>query len=152
AGVVYERRDAGGKCGLLDTAELVAKNPNRLVPILQHGELTLWERYAIVRYVAAQFGGETLWPTDAGKRAIVDQWPDWTLSTFQKGWITLFWLLVRTPAERQDRAAKAAALADSVAAFRIMEAQLEKTPDLSGGRFGYADRVAGVWRYRCEPR
>lgn len=148
AGVVYERRDAGGKFGLLDTPELVAKNPNRLVPILQHGELTLWESHAIVRYVAAQFGGEALWPTDAGKRAIVDQWTDWTLSTFQKGWITLFWLLVRTPAERQDRAAIATALADSVAAFRIMEAQLEKTPYLSGERFGYADIVAGVALYR----
>lgn len=147
-GAAYERREAGGKFGGLDSPEFVAMNPNRLVPVLKHGELTLWESHAIVRYVAATFGGGLLWPADAAQRAIVDQWTDWTLSTFQKGWITLFWLLVRTPPEKQDSAAIATALADSVAAFRIMEARLERTPYLSGEQFGYADIVAGVSLYR----
>lgn len=147
-GAAYERRDAGGKFGGLDTPEFVAMNPNRLVPVLQHGDITLWESHAIVRYVAAAFGGEDLWPSRAGGRAVIDQWTDWTLSTFQKGWTALFWLLVRTPAENHDKAGIEAALRDSVAAYRTMEAQLEKTPYLAGERFSYADIVAGTSLYR----
>lgn len=147
-GEAYDRRDAGGKFGGLDTPQFAAMNPNRLVPVLQHDGLTLWESHAIVRYVAARFGQATLWRDDIGERAIVDQWTDWSVSTFQPAWIGVFSNVVRTAPERHDREAIAAAMAKSIEAFKIMEAQLEKTPYLAGEAFSYADIVAGVSLYR----
>ncbi|SDG64812.1 glutathione S-transferase family protein [Pelagibacterium luteolum] len=147
-GVAFDHREVGGRFGGLDTQQFGAMNPNRLVPVLQHGDLTLWESHAIVRYVAAQFGGGALWPEGPADRAPIDQWTDWTATTFQKGWIALFWQLVRTPPDRHDKAAISAALAETIAALRIMDAQLQQTDHLATDAFSYADIVAGVSLYR----
>lgn len=147
-GVPFELREVGGKFGGLDTPDFFAMNPNRLVPVLQHGALTLWESHAIVRYAAAAFGQKELWPDDAIARAPIDQWTDWTGTTFQRGWIALFWLLVRTPPSKQDKQAIGDALSETISALRIMDAQLEKTNYLAGNQFSYADIVAGVSLYR----
>ena len=58
--VPYTRIDAGGAFGVVGEAEYLAKNPNRLVPCLEDGDLVLWESNAIVRYLAAQYGAGTL--------------------------------------------------------------------------------------------
>lgn len=147
-GVRYVHKDVGGRFGGLDAPEFRAMNPNGWVPVLQHGELTLWESHAIVRYVAARFGGAALWPEDSVERAKVDQWTDWTATTLQRGWIPLFWALVRTPPAQHDRKAIDTALQASLAAFRIMDGQLRQTPYLAGKAFSYADIVAGASLYR----
>jgi glutathione S-transferase len=49
----YERLDAGGEFGMLDTDAFEAVNPNRRVPVLEDEGLVLWESNAIVRYLAA---------------------------------------------------------------------------------------------------
>lgn len=147
-GAPFDLREVGGKFGGLDTPEFGAMNPNRLVPVLQHGDLTLWESHAVVRYVAAAFGGERFWPADPKARAIIDQWTDWTVTTFQPAWLRLFWLLVRTAPENHDKSAIDAALKQTVAALRMMDAQLEQTDYLAGDAFSYADIVSGVSLYR----
>lgn len=147
-GTPYERKDLGGRFGGLDTPQFGAMNPNRLVPVLQHGEFVLWESHAIVRYLAAIFGAGTLWPTDPQARGIVDQWTDWTASTFQPAWLGVFWLTVRTPPDKHDQAAIADAIDKTVSAFRIMERQLETSPYLAGDHLTYADIVAGASLYR----
>lgn len=147
-GTPYIRKDVGGRFGGIDTPQFVAMNPNRLVPVLQHGDLTMWESHAIVRYVAARFGESALWPAEPVRRAFVDQWTDWTATTFQPAWVGLFWLLVRTPQDQREPAAIAEAHKASVAALRIMNAQLQKTGYLAGNDFSYADIVAGTALYR----
>lgn len=147
-GAPFTLREVGGGFGGLDTPEFGAMNPNRLVPVLQHGDLTVWESHAVVRYIAAALGGSELWPGNPRDRAGIDQWTDWTATTFQPAWIRLFWLLVRTAPDRQDKAAIGAALSDTVAALRMMDGQLEKTDYLAGNGFSYADIVAGVSLYR----
>ncbi|GGA53218.1 glutathione S-transferase family protein [Pelagibacterium lentulum] len=147
-GTTFIRTDVAGRFGGTDTPEFIAMNPNRLVPVLTHGDLTMWESHAIVRYVAAQFGTDTLWPNEPAERAIIDQWTDWTATTFQPAWLRLFWTLVRTPEAQRDAAAIDAALEASVRAMRIMDAQLQKTAYLAGDDFSYADIVAGASLYR----
>lgn len=148
AGANFELREVGGRFGGLDEPEFAAMNPNRLVPVLQHGDLTLWESHAIVRYVAAEFPEAGLWRPVPQERAFVDQWTDWTAATFQPAWIELFWLIVRTPAERHDKAAIDKALKRTIAAMEIMDSQLAQTPYLAGETFSYADIVAGASLYR----
>jgi glutathione S-transferase len=101
-----------------------------------------------VRYLAAAYGGDTLWRADPRQRAIVDQWTDWTATTFQPAWINLFWLLVRTPKAQHDATAIAAAHARTLAALRILDANLARHPYVAGEGLSYADIVAGVSLYR----
>lgn len=147
-GLPYEHKLVGGAHGGLDTPEFRAMNPNGLVPVLQDGDLTLWESHAILRYLAASYGADTLWRSDSRKRAKVDQWTDWTATTFQPGWISVFWLFVRTPQEQHDRKAIAAAHMRTVAALRILDANLADRDYLAGDRLSYADIAAGVALYR----
>lgn len=147
-GVPFELREVGGRFGGLDTPEFGAMNPNRLVPVLQHGDLTVWESHAVVRYVAAAFGGEKLWSADPKGRAPIDQWTEWTATTFQPRWIRLFGLIVRVLPEQHDKEAIAGALKETVAALKMMNEQLEATDYLAGAAFSYADIVAGVSLFR----
>ena len=50
-------------------AEIAAFNPGGTVPILQLGELTVWDTIAIAETVAERWPDKNLWPADADVRA-----------------------------------------------------------------------------------
>ena len=81
-GLAYERREAGGPFGVVNTPEYRAMNPNGLIPVLEDEGLVLWESNAIVRYLGARYGQGTLWAQDAGQRAMADRWMDWQQTVF----------------------------------------------------------------------
>jgi glutathione S-transferase len=147
-GLTYEHIPLGGRFGGNSTPEYLAMNPNGLVPTLRDGNLVLWESHAIVRYLAGSYGAGTLFPTDPRQRAIVDQWTDWTATTFQPAWIGVFWLLVRTPAAEHDRAAIDKSIQATSRCFEMLEKRLGQAPFLGGDRLTYADIAAGVSLYR----
>ena len=138
----------GGQYGGLDEPDYLSMNPNGKVPTLRDGEVVVWESHAIVRYLAATYSARGLWPTKPAERAAIDQWTDWTATTFQPAWINLFWLFVRTPVEKHDRAAIGQAYAATLGALAILEQRLGDTPFLGGRQLSYADIVAGVAMYR----
>ena len=144
----YQHVPLGGSFGGTDTLQYLAMNPNGLVPTLRDGDLTVWESHAIVRYLAATYGAGSLWPIESRQRAIVDQWTDWTATTFGPAWIRVFWQVVRTPREKQDAAAIAAAIVETEKCLRIMDARLATSAFLGGESLTYADIVAGVGMYR----
>ncbi len=147
-GLAYERVDVGGKFGGLDNPEYEALNPNRLVPAFQDGDLTMWESHAIVRYLAATYGEDKIWPAGPRQRALVDQWTDWTSSTFQPAWLAIFVYFVRTPSTAHDAAALKAIVDKANAAFEIIDRNLADKPFLAGDTLSYADIVAGTSLYR----
>lgn len=147
-GVAYEQINLGGKFGGLDDPAYRAMNPNGKVPTLRDGDLVVWESHAIVRYLAATYGPGGLWPADPKARAVVDQWTDWTATTFQPAWIDVFWLFVRTPTADHDKIAIGKALAASFNAYGILDRRLAEAPFLAGEALTYADIVAGVSMYR----
>ena len=49
-------------------------NPFGKIPAMTHGDLTLFESSAILRYLDGAFPGPKLWPADARAAAVVDQW------------------------------------------------------------------------------
>jgi glutathione S-transferase len=147
-GLAYDHVPLGGKFGGLDAPDYRAMNPNGKIPTLRDGDLTLWESHSIVRYLAATYGRGTLWPEDPKARAIVDQWADWTATTFQPAWIDVFWLSVRTPAAQQNPVAIEKAKAAAFRALAILDNQLAKTPFVAGDALTYADIVAGVSMFR----
>lgn len=147
-GLDYDHIPLGGRHGGNGDADYLAMNPNGLVPTLRDGDVVVWESHAILRYLAASYGVGTLWPDLPHERASVDQWTDWTATTFQPAWIEVFWTLVRTPPDQRDSARIAKAIASTEKCLVLMDRQLAKTPFLAGEQLTYADLAAGVAMYR----
>ena len=59
------------------TASYLALNPNGKVPVLVDGDFVLWESRAINGYLASLKPEHGLYPDDAKKRALIDQWSYW---------------------------------------------------------------------------
>ena len=49
-------------------------NPLGKIPMMKHGDFTLYESPAIARYVDHTFDGPPLWPGDAKAASLCDQW------------------------------------------------------------------------------
>jgi glutathione S-transferase len=58
----------------MNTASHLALHPFERVPILRHGDFTLYETSAIVAYVDDAFEGPKLTPADPRTRALMNQW------------------------------------------------------------------------------
>jgi len=146
----YERIDAGYVYGVVDTPEYLSMNPNGTVPTLQDGNNSpLWESGAIMRYLAAAYGSEGFWPTQAVARAEIDKWAEWSkLNIALKFTAPVFWRVVRTPPSKRDPQAVNAALKVLDKFFDIADVQLSKFPYLAGENFTLADIQFGHCLFR----
>jgi len=99
--LAYERVDAGGQFGVVNTPEYRKLNPNGLVPTLEEDGFVLWESHTIVRYLCAKHSMGRLCPSDLRVRADAERWMDWAF-TFQGAMRNVFWGLIRTPPEKRD--------------------------------------------------
>ena len=149
-GLAYERHDVGHRFGGNDTPEFLAMNPNGTVPVLRDGDQTpIWETGAMVRYLAAQYGSETFWPSDPVKRAPVDQWAEWAKTNVTLCFTgPIFWRVVRTAPSKRDRAAIDLAINKFDKGLDIAETQLSQSPFLVGQAFTVADIQFGHVLYR----
>ena len=146
--IPYQHIDAGGDAGGLEDAAYFAMNPNGRVPTIDDSGFVLWESQAIVRYISAVHGETILWFNDPRRRAIADQWMDWTLSTLYPDFIDLFWRKVRTPLEDQ-KPERIKTLNNSLSRnFKILDSRLAETPFVGGHSFSMADIPAGTTTYR----
>ena len=110
-GLAYEAIDAGGAFGVVDTPQYRAMNPNGRVPVIEDDGFVLWESNAIVRYLMARHANGSAWyPADIKARATADKWMDWTTSSLAGPFRTVFWGVLRTPADQQDWSAINAAI------------------------------------------
>lgn len=73
-GLEYQCQHVALDKGEGQTAEHLARHPDGKVPVLEDGELTLFESAPICRYLAEQYGDGTLLPSYPAARAQVDQW------------------------------------------------------------------------------
>lgn len=64
----------GGEQG---RAPHLRRNPNGRVPVLEDGDLVLWESRAIMIYLAEKTENQTLLPSDLRSRADVNRWLFW---------------------------------------------------------------------------
>lgn len=146
-GQAFERIEAGGPFGGLDTPEYVAMNPNRQIPVLRDGDVTLWESNTIVRYLAARYG-KGLIEADPVGRAQAERWMDWMLSELQPAMAPVLFGTVRKLPDYTDPAQIAAAVARAEAKIAILEEQLAGQPFLCDERFGVADITVGCGAHR----
>ena len=147
-GLAHERMDVGGSFGKNNEAPYLAMNPNGLVPTLEEDGFVLWESNAIVRYLAAKYGAGTLEPADARARARANSWMDWQLTVAHPPLTPVFLGLVRTPPEKRDHAAIEAGKVKTIAAMKILDAQLATSPFVAGDTLSMGDIPVALMAYR----
>lgn len=149
-GLAVERRDAGHRFGVVDTPEFRVMNPNGLVPVLvDGGGEPLWEAGAILRYLAARYGTNPLWPAAPGPRAQVDKWAEWAKVHIAAGFtVPVFWRAVRTAPRDRDSDAIRRAVDALSRQLDIAERRLSAVPFIAGDRFTLADIQLGHLLFR----
>ncbi len=149
----YERIDAGGPFGVVNTPQYRNLNPNGLVPTLEDDGFVLWESNAIVRYLCAGHGAGRLWPEDLKVRAEADRWMDWMGTTFWPAFRPLFWNLVRTPVDQRDPKAMDESLQRTAEILGYLDAHLKTRPYIAGETLTMGDVPMGcaIWRWMALP-
>lgn len=149
----YERFNAGGEFGVVDTPQYRALNPNGLVPTIEVDGLVLWESNSVVRYLAAKHSAGKLWPEDLAQRAVADRWMDWMASVFWPACRPLFWNLVRTPSEQRDQEQIEQSHARSAEVLGYLDAHLADRDYIAGDQFTMGDIPMGcaIWRWMSLP-
>jgi glutathione S-transferase len=145
----YERIDAGMAFGKNHEPDYLAMNPNGRVPTLVDGDFVLWESNSIMRYLTLAYRPDSpLYPQAPKRRAGVDRWLDWTLSTIQPVDRPVFWALVRTPVEQRDMVAIQKDADAEAVQWRILDAQLATRRFVEGDDFTLADIALGAYARR----
>ncbi|CAM3189929.1 putative glutathione S-transferase with thioredoxin-like domain and glutathione S-transferase, C-terminal domain [Xenorhabdus nematophila ATCC 19061] len=137
--VPYQQVDIGGKFGKLNEPEYLRMNPNAVIPCLQEGDFILWESNVIVRYIAAKFGQDSLYPTDLQERASVEKWMDWVSCNMFPPIKQLMINVVRTPKDQQNPEIISQILSEIKSLLKMVDNTLGNQPYLSGDKFGMAD-------------
>jgi glutathione S-transferase len=147
--LAYERIDAGLHFGRNHEPDYLAMNPNARVPTMVDGDYVLWESNSVMRYLCMAYGkGTPIYPTEPKRRAAVDRWLDWTLSTVQPVDRPVFWALVRTPPAERDMA-KIQKDADAEAlVWQIADHHLSTRRFIEGDDFTIADIALGAYARR----
>jgi glutathione S-transferase len=148
-GLEFEREDWGIGYRSTQAPEFLALNPNAMVPVIRDGDFVLWESNTIIRYLAARYGADSMYPAEPRQRARVDQWIDWQASDLNKSWGYAFMALVRNSPEYRDAGQIAASTAAWSQCMVILDSQLEKTGRyVAGDRFTLADIPIGLSVHR----
>ncbi|MEC5318551.1 glutathione S-transferase [Brenneria populi subsp. brevivirga] len=142
----YRHIPAGGQFGRNHDADYLAMNPNGLIPCLQDDERVLWESNTIVRYLAAQYGTDSLYIADAGARASAEKWMDWAIS-LAGAFGGVFINMVRVAPEKRDMALVEKGMAECERLLAIADSALARQPWLSGDKFGIGDIPLGCIIY-----
>jgi glutathione S-transferase len=148
-GLTFDRKVVGGQFGGVGEPAYRAMNPNALVPVLQDGDLTLFESDAIVRHLARTRGMGTLWPADPSHAARADMWTCWTASTLFPAIYPLFVGLVRTPRAEQDRDALRPAVGPLAERMAVLDAALAGRDFLCGPGFSFGEISAAIFARRA---
>lgn len=148
-GLAHEHIPVGGDHGGLEDPSFRAMNPHGLIPVLQDGDVAVWESHAILRYLAATYGRGAFWSDDAAERSRSDRWMDWAQASWQPSFVGgVFWGLYRTPAAQQDARAVAAAVRACAGYMRLIDTVLAHRPYLAGDALSLADIPLGSTLFR----
>ncbi|GAB7532717.1 glutathione S-transferase [Pseudomonas sp. 3A(2025)] len=143
--VAFEREDWGSGFQSTHTQEFLAMNPNAMVPVIQDEDFVLWESNSIIRYLAARYGDQRLYSSEARARARIDQWIDWQASDLNKSWSYAFMSRVRHSPEHQDPQRLADGCKDWARHMQILDRQLAGTGGhVAGNEFSLADIPIGL--------
>ena len=151
-GLDFQRTEAGGRFGIVQTPEYLALNPNALVPAIDDGEgegrVTLWESNVIVRYLCAKHSPGKLYPEPLPARFDAERWMDWQQTTLNPVSAGAFRQWIRTPADQRDPAVIAHSVHATEPLFALLDAHLATRTFMLGDSFTMADIPVGCEAHR----
>jgi glutathione S-transferase len=122
-----------------------AIHPGGMIPVLRHGDRTLFESRAITRYIDEAFEGPPLMPRDPWQAAQAEQWLAYVATSVDKAVIRELvhaYFFSRKPDKSPDREIVDRASKRVQRQFATLGKAVEKTGYLSGDSFGLADMYA----------
>ena len=138
-GLPFERIDAGSAFGIVKTPEYLVRNPNALVPLVDDGEVELWESNVIVRYLCARHSHDLLYPAGLAQRFDAERWMDWQQTTLNPAGRPAFIQWFRTPAHQRDAEQIAQSTAETELLLKMLDTHLSRQPFMAGDRLTMAD-------------
>jgi len=148
-GLAHDHIPAGGAFGRLHEPDFRAMNPHGWVPVVQDGDLAVWESRTILRYLAARYGEGRFWHDDPAVRARFEGWMDWSQTALQPALLMgVFWGFYRTPEASRDGTSIQNYLDLCAAHFQMLNGILEDWPFLTGDSLSLADIAIGTSLYR----
>lgn len=139
-GVEFQREDVR-----IPSPELAAMNPLQRIPVIRHGEFTLFESAAICRYVDRAFSGPLLSPEGSLALAHMDQWISVINCDFDAAIVRRYVIEYAFPSGadgQPDTARIAAAEPRVIEMTAVAERALGEARWFSGKQFGIADCLA----------
>ena len=151
--------------------EFLKINPNGHIPVLQDGDLTLWESMAINLYLARRYD-KGLWPKRVEDEGRAFQWSLWAMTELEEPVLTAVMHRMSLPADQRDPkraddaaerfktplgvlngelAGKAYLLGDAFTVADLNVASVISSAPLGGLDLGLAPHVL-AWVVRCTGR
>ena len=129
----------------LGSPQHLALHPFGKIPILQHGDMRLYETFAIGRYVDEAFDGPTLQPSDPTDRAAMTQWVsatiDYVYPALIRNYLLAGYIFPQMAGEAPNRAAIDAALPDLEKNIGVLDGALAGRTALVGDTPTLADHI-----------
>ncbi|MBO9652401.1 MAG: glutathione S-transferase [Variovorax sp.] len=151
-GLDFQRTEAGGKFGVVQTPEYLGMNPNALVPVIDDGEgedrVVLWESNVIVRYLCAKHSMGRLYPEPLAERFDAERWMDWQQTALNPVSGDAFRQWVRTPTAQRRPEVIAHSVHATEPLFALLDAHLATRTFMLGERFTMADIPVGCEAHR----
>ncbi|MES1264453.1 MAG: glutathione S-transferase [Variovorax sp.] len=151
-GLDFQRTEAGGQYGVVQTPGYLEINPNALVPTIDDGEgdsrVTLWESNVIVRYLCARHSPGQLYPEPLAARFDAERWMDWQQTTLNPVSAGAFRQWIRTPPSQRDPALIAYSVRSTEPLFALLDAHLSRHAFMQGDSFTMADIPVGCEAHR----
>jgi glutathione S-transferase len=127
---------------MLGSPELRAIHPLGKMPVLRHGDITLFESKAIATYLDRSFAGAVVFPSDPYSAALVEQWVSLVNTVMDRTLIRTYlnaYIVAKVRDEKPDRAAIEAVLPAMREQLGVLDSAVEATGYLAGRHFTYAD-------------
>jgi glutathione S-transferase len=137
--VAFERADAGGPFGVVETSEFKHMNPNALVPVIDDHGYRLWESNVIVRYLCAKHSSGQLYPTDLHARFDAERWMDWQQTALNPATQDAYLQLVRTSEEQRSVELIEDSVARTERLMQLLDDHLSRQAFLAADHFTMAD-------------
>ena len=138
-GLAFERTDAGHEFGIVRTPDYLAKNPNALVPLIEDGEVRLWESNVIVRYLCARHSLGQWYPASLAERFEAERWMDWQQTTLNPAGRDAFIQWFRTPPDKRDAGRIARSTEATEPLMAMLDDHLSRNAFMAGDRLTMGD-------------
>ena len=153
-GLPFQRIDAGSEFGIVKTPDYLARNPNALVPMVEDGDVRLWESNVIVRYLCAKHSPGQLYPLPLAQRFDAERWMDWQQTTLNPAGRHAFIQWFRTPEEQRNRKLIGESSAATESLLALLDTHLSRRAFMAGERMTMADIpiACEVHRWQALPQ